>query len=214
MPSSDYDPSSVLHIHGCASSWWVSAKSGSNRMLTEAPLGLALQTARIYAMFEKSKCVLVSVIALALVLMGVACVSMTAVFFRRPRCMRSYSVHAVGFTEESGIFSTPFVSHVNWRAHMCPPIHSYGVSPCLFVTIPLSHDWFAPFRGRCRYAFCHPSNWSERFWTLDLAIGWSGAAIFDTVIFLMTAIKRVRELAVFEGGLLSVMLRDGEIIFY
>ena len=51
--------------------------------------------------------------------------------------------------------------------------------------------------------------------TLDLAIGWSGAAIFDTVIFLMTAIKRVREFAVLEGGLLSVMLRDGEIIpFY
>lgn len=50
----------------------------------------------------------------------------------------------------------------------------------------------------------------ETFFCVDLAIAWSGAAIFDTVIFLLTFVKRIREFAVLKGGLLSVMLRDGE----
>lgn len=43
-----------------------------------------------------------------------------------------------------------------------------------------------------------------------LAISWSSAAVFDTVIFLLTVFKRVHEGGGLKGGLLSMMLRDGE----
>lgn len=44
-----------------------------------------------------------------------------------------------------------------------------------------------------------------------LAICWSCAALFDTVIFLLTVFKRLQEVTVLKGGLFSVMLRDGEL---
>ncbi|KAK7683050.1 hypothetical protein QCA50_013722 [Cerrena zonata] len=46
-----------------------------------------------------------------------------------------------------------------------------------------------------------------------LAISWSSAAVFDTVIFLLTVFKRVHEGGGLKGGLLSMMLRDGTMYY-
>ena len=78
-------------------------------------------------MFEKSKHVLVSVIALALVLVGIGCVSYLSRFFD-DKNVYSYLKNPVGFAEKCELLSTPFVSYVDRRAHVRPPIHSYGVS--------------------------------------------------------------------------------------
>ncbi|KAI5997283.1 hypothetical protein F5J12DRAFT_852049 [Pisolithus orientalis] len=151
-------------------------------------VGAVIMIIRVYALYQKSRRVLVFLVSIALAAIGIACVSVMPVVIATHDNHDFISSWAMLDDMVSGLFCHP---RLNTSPAVPTPALRYGCN------VPITYD---------QWVSLLPLSTPQ----MNMAIAWSGQMVFDAIVFVLTLWRTLHIGRLGRRTLSDVIIRDGE----